>query len=106
MKIMKINARTTLAAMIITATFIGVHAIAFAQDSSARNVDQYTCKDIMREGDDSRTSDIAFLHGFLLGKSGSSAFDPDAMAKQTDSFIDYCLDHPNEKAMTAMIKFK
>ena len=87
-------------------TFIGTYAIAVAQDSSARNVDQYTCKDIMRDSDDSRTISIAFLHGYLLGKSGSSAFDQEALAKQTDSFIDYCLDHPNEKAAAAMMKFK
>lgn len=103
---MKIKARTTLGAVIVAVTFIETHAIAVAQDSSARNVDQYTCKDIMRDSDDGRATDIAFLHGFLLGKSGSSAFDQDAMAKQTDSFIDYCLDHPNEKAVTAMMKFK
>ena len=103
---MKIKTRTLPSAVIVAATFIGMHAIAVAQDSSTRNVDQLTCKDIMRESDDGRATDVAFLHGFLLGKSGSSAFDLDAMGKQTDSFIDYCLDHPNEKAVTAMMKFK
>jgi hypothetical protein len=49
-------------------------------------VDQYTCKDVMRGSDDSRTTAIAFLHGYLLGKSGGSSFDLDTMAKQTDAF--------------------
>jgi hypothetical protein len=106
MSIMDIKTRMTLAAAIVAATCIGMHASAIAQGSSARNADQYTCKDVMREDDDGRTTAIAFLHGFLLGKSGSSAFDVEAMAKQTDSFIDYCLDHPNDKAVTAMMKFK
>ena len=103
---MEIKIRTTLAAATVAATFIGMHAIAVAQDSKARNIEQYTCKDIMREGDDSRTTDIAFLHGYLLGKSGSGAYDVEAMAKQTNSFVDYCLDHPNEKAVAAMMKSK
>jgi hypothetical protein len=101
-----IEARTALAAVIAAATIIGMPALAVAQSSSARNVDQYTCKDVMQASDDGRTTAIAFLHGFLLGKSGSSSFDLDVMAKQTDSFTDYCLDNPKEKAITAMMKFK
>jgi len=101
-----IETRMTLAALILSATLIGLPAAAFAQDSSARNVDQYTCKDIMRGSDDSRTTAIAFLHGFLLGKSGSSAFNLDTMAKQTDAFIENCLDNPNEKAVNIMMKLK
>lgn len=101
-----IEARTTLAAVIVVATMIGMPALAVAQSSSARTVDQYTCKDVMQASDDGRTTAIAFLHGFLLGKSGSSSFDLDVMAKQTDAFTDYCLDNPKEKAITAMTKVK
>jgi hypothetical protein len=101
-----IEARMPLAAIIVVAILIGIPAVAVGQDSDSRNVDQYTCKDVMRESDASRTTAIAFLHGFLLGKSGSSTFNLDAMAKQTDSFIDHCLDNPNEKAVSVMMRFK
>ena len=101
-----IETRITLATLVLTAAFVGIPSIVIAQDSSARNVDQYTCKDIMRGSDDSRTTAIAFLHGYLLGKSGSSAFDLDTMAKQTDAFIDACLDNPNDKAANVMMKIK
>ena len=101
-----IEARKSLAAVIVAATFIGMPALAIGQDSSARNIDQFTCKEIMQGSDDGRTTSIAFLHGFLLGKAGSPAFDLDAMAKQTNLFIDYCLDNPKEKAVTAMMKVK
>jgi len=100
------EARMILATLIVAATFIGISAGAFAQDSSARNVDQYTCKDVMRGSDDSRTTAVAFLHGYLLGKSGSSAFDLETMAKQTDAFIEQCLDNPSEKAVNVMMKLK
>ena len=79
-------------------------AWASAQNADTRTVDQYSCKDVMREHGDNRDVTIAFLHGFLLGKSGSASFDIDALHKQTSTFIEYCLDHPTEKAIDAMAK--
>src|ERR1700735_5739927 len=77
-----------------------------AQAANTRTIDQYTCKDVMREHGDNRDVTIAFLHGFLLGKSGSSAFDIDALHKQTGDFIEYCLNNPSAKAVDAMSKIK
>src|SRR5215469_1810963 len=79
---------------------------AAAQAANTRTIDQYTCKDVMREHGDNRDVTIAFLHGFLLGKSGSPTFDIDAMHKQTSDFIEYCLDNPTAKAVDAMSKIK
>ena len=79
---------------------------ALAQDVKSRTVEQYTCKDVMRESGGNRDVAIAFLHGFLLGKSGSSKFDLDALHKQTNEFIERCLDNPSEKAVDAMSKLK
>jgi hypothetical protein len=79
---------------------------ATAQAANTRTIDQYTCKDVMREHGDNRDVTIAFLHGFLLGKSGSATFDIDAMHKQTSDFIEYCLDNPTAKAVDAMSKIK
>ena len=42
----------------------------------------------------------------MLGKTGNSAFDLNALHKQTTDFIEYCLDHPAEKAADAMAKVK
>ncbi len=79
---------------------------ALAQAASGRTVEQYTCKDVMREHGDNRDVTIAFLHGYLLGKSGGSAFDVDALHKETSDFIERCLDNPNEKAVDAMSRVK
>jgi HdeA/HdeB family len=79
---------------------------ASAQSANSRTVDQYTCKDVMREHGDNRDVTIAFLHGFLLGKSESAAFDIGTLHKQTSAFIEYCLDHPGEKAVDTMSKIK
>lgn len=91
--------------MNLTALISGLSA-GYAQAESTRTINQYTCKDVMREHGDNRDVTIAFLHGFLLGKSGDSAFDIDATHKQTNEFIEYCLDHPAEKAVDAMAKAK
>lgn len=90
------------------AVFLGsaITLSAAAQDAGARKVEQYTCKDVMRESGSARDTAIAFLHGFLLGKSGSDGFNLDALTKQTDAFIDHCLDNPADKAMDVMMKMK
>jgi hypothetical protein len=75
---------------------------AVAQQSGTRSIEQYTCKDVMREHGSDRDVAIAFLHGFLLGKSGSSTFDRADLHKQTRDFIDRCLDNPGKKAVDVM----
>jgi hypothetical protein len=75
-------------------------------DAGDRSVAQYTCKDVMRESGGNRDVAIAFLHGFLLGQSGGSAFNVETLRKQTDAFIERCLDDPGLKAVEAMTAAK
>ena len=77
-----------------------------AQDTNDRTIEQYACKDILRESGSNRDVAIAFLHGFLLGKSNGSKFNLDTLKKQTDSFLDRCLDNPHDKAIDTMMKVK
>jgi hypothetical protein len=79
---------------------------AFAQTGGERTIEQYLCKDVVRESGADRDVAIAFLHGFLLGKSGESKFDVEALRKQSNAFIERCLDNPGEKAVDAMTRIK
>jgi hypothetical protein len=79
---------------------------AAAQDAKDRTIEQYQCRDVMRDSGANRDVAIAFLHGFLLGKSGSSRFNLEDIQRQTDAFIDRCLDNPQEKAVDAMTMVK
>ena len=80
---------------------------ASAQDAKRdRAVDQYLCKDVMRESGPNRDVAIAFLHGFLLGKSGGQAFNLDVLQKESNEFIERCLDNPGEKAVDAMTRVR
>jgi hypothetical protein len=80
--------------------------VSLAQDTTVRSVEQYTCKEVMRESGSSRETAIAFLHGYIIGRSGSSEFDLELLANQTDAFMDRCLDNPNDSALDTMAKIK
>jgi HdeA/HdeB family len=77
-----------------------------AQGSMDRTIDQYKCRDVMREAGANRDIAIAFLHGFLLGKSGSQNFNLDALHKQTEGFVEHCLSNPDGKAIDSMMTVK
>jgi HdeA/HdeB family len=81
-------------------------ARAQAQTKSDRIVESFTCKDVMREPDAHREIAIAFLHGYLLGKSGNSKFNVEVVESQTNAFIEQCLDNPQSKAVDVMTKIK
>jgi hypothetical protein len=85
-------------------------SIVLAQSAAAqeriRTVEQYACKDVMRERGADRDVAIAFVHGFLLGKSGQTRFDLEKLHKESDAFIERCLENPAEPALEAMIKVK
>ena len=84
----------------------GLAATASAQDSTVRNVSDYSCRDVMRDSGEGRDIAIAFMHGYLLGKASATEFDLDVLTKQSDAFIEYCLDNPAAPAMDAMMKVK
>ena len=97
--------KTFLAGAALLSVLLG-SAVALAQDSGDRTVDQYACKDIVRESGSSREVAIAFLHGYMLGKSGANQFNLNTLMKQTDSFLDQCIDNPNKKAVDIMMDVK
>ena len=82
----------------------GFAAPVSAQDNKDRTIEQFSCRDVMRNSSANRDVAIAFLRGFLLGKSGSTKFNIDVLHKQSDDFIERCLSNPDEKAMDAMAK--
>jgi hypothetical protein len=96
-------AAVTIVAMLAAAT---AQAQDRKQDAGDRSVAQYTCRDVMRESGGNRDVAIAFLHGFLLGQSGGSAFNVETLRKQTDAFIERCLDNPGLTAIEAMTAAK
>jgi HdeA/HdeB family len=95
---------TAITVMLGTAFITGSPAA--AQNQLDRTIEQFKCRDVMREPSHEREVAIAFLHGYLLGKSGQSKFNIEELEKQTDGFIDQCLDNPQAKAEDVMLKLK
>lgn len=81
---------------------LGVSGTSAAAESSMKNVNEFSCKTIMRADDFDQDAAVAFMHGYLLGKSGKSTFDTDKLSKATDAFIDACLDNPKSKAIDVL----
>jgi len=94
--------RTRHAACIAALVSLVAITPALAQDGKDRTVDQYKCRDVMRENGDNRDNAIAFLHGYLLGKSGGQSFNLDVLHRQTQAFVELCLSNPDSKAVDQM----
>lgn len=91
-----------LAAAMLAALLAGSAALAQDKDRGERTIAQYSCKDVMRESGGNRDVAIAFLHGYLLGKSGGSTFNVETLRRQTDAFMERCLDNPALRAADVM----
>ena len=91
--------------VIAVAFCVGVSGTPFAQTKESSDLKNFSCKDFMRYSGEDRDIAIGFLHGYLLGKKGTSQYSSEKLAAATDQFIDYCLDHPKAKALDTMAKF-
>jgi hypothetical protein len=94
--------------IIALSTFVLAQIVgpALAQDATDRRVDQFLCKDVMRDSGANRDVAIAFLHGYLLGKANAQQFSLDRLRRESDAFIERCLDNPGEAAVDGMAKVK
>ena len=101
---LKTRCITTLSA-IAAVLLLGASSASFAADSEMKDINSYTCKDIMRMTGEDRSISIGYLHGYWMGKSGKTKFNKDKVEMATDSFVDYCLDNPGHKAVASMGKF-
>jgi hypothetical protein len=95
-----------LPAAAVAATFLMLAGAAGAAETAdaKRDFAALACKDVMRLSGNDRDIALAFAHGYVLGKKGTTQYDVDALAQVTDQFIDYCLDHPAENALQSFEK--
>jgi len=80
-----------------------LHA-ASAGDAQVKNVNEFLCKDILRTSGDDRDIAVAFMHGYLLGKSGKDTFNRATLSAATDNFIEACLNDVNGVAVKTLKK--
>jgi len=93
------------AAALIASIMLSTAAGAAEPNDNKRDLGTFSCKEVMRLSGEDREIALAFAHGYVLGKKGSTQYDIEALAQITDQFIDYCLDHPAENALQSFEKF-
>ena len=91
-------------AAVTSALFLG-GTIALAEEPpTQKDLKEFICKDVMRLSGSERENSLALVHGYRLGKMGTTEYDIEALSDLTDRFIDYCLDNPNDKALETFEK--
>ena len=98
-----ISAAAVAAALLLVAGH-GATQPAKADRQKADDLDGYLCKDVMRMSGDDRVIATSVLHGYTLGKKGTTKYVPAELSKITDSFLEHCLNNPNDKALQAFTK--
>ena len=84
------------------ATGLSAVQLAHAQESSVRDINSIVCRDIVRMSGDDRDIAMAFLHGYVLGTSGNGEFEVEVLYAASDSFIEHCLDNPDDVAVDVL----
>ena len=96
--------RNLFAAALTSALFAGASATLAEEPSTQKDLNEFLCKDVMRLSGSERENSLAFVHGYRLGKMGTTQYEIEALAAITDKFIDHCLDNPGDNALEAFEK--
>lgn len=73
--------------------------------SGVVKMNDVVCKDIVRFSGEDRVIALGVLHGYYLGKKGATEYVTSRLSKASDDFIEYCLEHPGDKALETFGKF-
>lgn len=97
------------AAMVAAALLIVAEQGAAQQPTKAAPVksddlDTFLCKDVMRMSGEDRIIATSVLHGYTLGKKGTTKYVTADLSKVSDAFVEHCLSNPNDKALQAFTK--
>jgi hypothetical protein len=86
------------------ALLLGTAAALAEEASTKKDLNEYQCKDVMRLSGSEREVSLALVHGYRLGKMGTTELDVEVLSNLTDRFIEHCLDNPNDNALAAFEK--
>jgi hypothetical protein len=88
----------------IAALFLGGSAVLAEEQAQKKDMNDSLCKDVVRYSGEDRVIALALAHGYRLGKKNTTQYDPEELGQISDKFIEYCLDHPSEKALASFEK--
>lgn len=80
---------------------------AYAQDQGVKvNIDQVSCREMLKMTSDERDFTMIFLHGFMSGKKGQIEFDGPALTEATDQVLDACIGSPDDSLLSVFEKVR
>lgn len=91
-------------AFVATAALVALAGAGGSAVAEESDLGSSSCKDVMRMSGEDRDVALAFVHGYALGKKGTTRYDVEKLSEITDRFLDYCLDHPAENALRSFEK--
>jgi len=81
---------------------LGLTGVVSAEANISKDITNFICKDLMRTSGEDRDIALAFAHGYLLGKKGTTTYSPSKLGEATDEFIETCLDNPKANALKTL----
>lgn len=91
-------------AMMAALFLIGGNSVYAETQSTSKDLNDFLCKEVMRLSGSERENALALLHGYRLGKKNTTQYQIETLAAFTDSYIDHCLDNPDDNALVAFEK--
>lgn len=76
-------------------------AKAFAQSPSKTNIQEITCRTLLKMDGDEEEFTLIFFHGFMSGRNNQLIVDAPDLTKTTDRILDYCINNPNASLLKA-----
>ena len=89
---------------VVSASVAVVSTSGTSAETADEDLNDYSCKEVMRFAGEDRRGAIALFHGYFLCKQGKTTFNTETLMERTDQFIDYCLDNPTVKALDSMAR--
>jgi hypothetical protein len=90
--------------LVISASLAMASTSGWSAEKADEDLNNYSCKDVMRMTGADRRGAIAVFHGYFLGKQGKTTFNTETLMDRTDQFTEYCLDNPTAKALESMAR--
>lgn len=80
---------------------------AYAQDDGVKiNIDEVSCREMLKMASDERDFTMIFLHGFMSGKKGEIVFDGPTLTEATDKVLDTCIGRPDDSLLSVFEKVR
>jgi len=94
----------TLAA-VATAALAALSAAADADDETV-NIEQISCREMLKMEGEERDLTLIFMHGFVSGEKAAPELDETELSDATETILDTCIDNPGDSVLSVFHKVR